>query len=277
MWGPFFASAFLLSIHPMRLGLTLLVISRRQPMQNLLAYWIGCVLTGLLVLTVPLIVVHVTPTFASFFNDWPDPATNSTARYIEIGLGVLVLSIVALMAVRSAVRQRARPRGRNLAQLQTPGNNTSTLVRNSDTPPGFSWLLGPAQDGATEGGSAIRRLATRVRDAWENGSLWVSFVIGLAIGPSLDAVGVLFVLAFIVISGAGIGMQVGAGIAFLFAVLAVEEIILVSNLVTPDKAQPVFLRLHDWALAHRRKLLVATLVVAGVSLIAQGMGAPITF
>ena len=62
--------AFLTTIHPMRLGVTLLMISRRQPMQNLLAYWIGCVLVGLLVLVVPLMVLHVTPTFASFTHDW---------------------------------------------------------------------------------------------------------------------------------------------------------------------------------------------------------------
>jgi Sap, sulfolipid-1-addressing protein len=273
MWVSFFASAFLLSIHPMRLGVTLLVISRPQPMQNLLAYWIGCALTGSLVLTVPLMLLHATPAFASSMKVWANPAANSTARHLEICMGVLMLSIAALMGVRFMVRQRARPRGRNLAQLQTPGDNTSTLVQNPSTPPAISWLLGPAQDPATEGGSAIQRLATYVRDAWENGSLWVAFVIGLALGPSLDAVGILFTLTFIVASGAGIGIQVIAGIAFLFAVLAVEEIILVGNLVSPDKTQPAVRRLHDWALAHRRKLLIATLIVAGVSLVAQGMGA----
>ena len=74
MWGSLLVLAFLMTIHPMRLGVTLLVISRRQPMQNLLAYWIGCVLVGLLVLVVPLMVLHVTPTFASFTKDWANPA-----------------------------------------------------------------------------------------------------------------------------------------------------------------------------------------------------------
>ena len=272
MWGSLLVLAFLMTIHPVRLGVTLLVISRRQPMQNLLAFWIGCVLVGLLVFVVPLMVLHVTPKFASFSKDWADPGPNSTARHIQIGMGVLVLSIAALMAVRFAARKRARPRGRNWAQLQRPGDNTSKLVRDSDTPAAISRLLGPAQDAATEGGSAIRRLQTRARDEWENGSLWVSFVVGLAVGPSLDLIGVLFVLSIIVASGAAIGMQVSAGIAFLVGVLAVEEIILVSNLVTPAKTQTAMRRLHDWTLAHRRKLLVAIFAVVGVSLIAQGMG-----
>ena len=273
MWGSLLVLAFLMTIHPVRLGVTLLVISRRQPMQNLLAYWIGCLLVSLLVLLVPLIVLHGTPMFASYTKDWANPATNSTARHIEIGLGVLVLSVAALMAVRFAAHRRARRRGRNWAQLQTPGDNTSTQVRDSNTPAAISRLLGPAQDGATEGGSAIRRLPTRARDAWENGSLWVAFVIGLVVGPSLDLIGVLFVISIIVASGAAIGMQVSAGIAFVVGVLAVEEIILVSNLVTPGKTQTALRRLHDWALAHRRKLLVAIVAVVGVSLIAQGMGA----
>jgi Sap, sulfolipid-1-addressing protein len=272
MWGSLLVLAFLMTIHPVRLGVTLLVISRQQPMQNLLAFWIGCVLVGLLVFIVPLMVLHVTPTFASFSKDWADPGPNSTARHIQIGMGVLGLSIAALMAVRFAPRKRARPRGRNWAQHQTPGDNTSTLVRDSDTPAAISRLLGPAQDAAMEGGSAIRRLLTRVRDAWENGSLWVSFVIGLAVGPGLDGLGVLFILSIIVASGAEIGMQVTAAIAFLLGVLAVEEIILVSNLVTPTKTQPALRRLHDWALTHRRKLLVATFAVSGISLIATGVG-----
>lgn len=270
MWGSLLVLALLITIHPARLGVILLVTSRRRPMQNLLAYWVGCVVMGLLILLIPLMVLHVTPTFASFTKEWANPATNPTTRQIEIGMGVLALSIAALMAVRFAARQQGRPRGRNCAHLQTPGGNTSTLVLDSNTPTAISRLLGPAQDTATEGGSAIRRLLSRARNAWENGSLWVAFVIGLGAAPPFDVA--LFVLAIIVASGAGIGMQVSAGIAFIVGMLAVEEFILVSNLAAPAKTQATLRRLQDWALAHRRKLLVATFAVVGVSLVAQGMG-----
>ena len=67
-------------------------------------------------------------------------------------------------------------------------------------------------------------------------------------------------------------MQVSAGIAFIVGMLAVEEFILVSNLAAPAKTQATLRRLQDWALAHRRKLLVATFAVVGVSLVAQWMG-----
>ena len=188
-------------------------------------------------------VLHVTPTFASFTKDWANPATNSTARQIEIGMGVLALSIAALMAVRFAARQRARPRA-NWAQLQTPGGNTSTLVLDSNTPPQSRGCWAPRRTRRRRADLQSGGCSVRARNAWENGSLWVAFVIGLAMGPSLDAVGVLFVLAIIVASGAAIGMQVSAGIAFIVGVLAVEEIILVSNLVTPAKTQAALRRLQ---------------------------------
>jgi Sap, sulfolipid-1-addressing protein len=216
-------------------------------------------------LVVPLTLLHVTPMFRSFAQDLASPATSSTVRHIQIGMGVLALSIAALMTVRSLTRPRQR------AQLPTPGGNTSTLVLDSNTPTAISRLLGRAQDAPTEGGSAIRRLLGRAHNAWENGSLWVAFVIGFGLGgPPLD--GLPFLLAIIVASGAAIGTQVSATIAFVVGMLAVVEIVLVSYLATPAKTQAIVQLLHDWALAHRRQVLVAVFAVVGVSLVARGMG-----
>jgi hypothetical protein len=87
-------------------------------------------------------------------------------------------------------------------------------------------------------------------------------------GPSLD--GVVFVLAIIVALGASFGVQITAAITFVTAMLTVDEIILVSHVARPARTQALLLRLHDWALAHRRKLVVAIFAVVAVSLIAQG-------
>jgi hypothetical protein len=73
-------------------------------------------------------------------------------------------------------------------------------------------------------------------------------------------------------SGAAIGTQVSAAIAFVVGMLAVVEIILGSYLATPAKTQALLRLLHDWVLAHRRQILVATFAVGGVALVAQGMG-----
>jgi Sap, sulfolipid-1-addressing protein len=265
MWGSVLGLALLAALHPVRLGVILLMISRPRPVQNLLAYWVGSLIVGVPYLLVPLLMLHFTPMFRPFEQDLATPATgaSSTVRHIQIGMGVLALSIAALITVRSLTGPRQR------AQLPTPGGNTSTLVLDSNTPTAISRPPGRAKDAATGGGSAIRRLVGRALNAWENGSLWVALVLGLIMVP---ADGTLFVLAILVGSGAAIGTQVSAAIAFVVGWLAVVEIILVTYLATPAKTQAALRLLHDFAQTHRRKVLVAMFAVVGVSGVARGMG-----
>lgn len=252
--------ALLGAINPVRLGITLLVMSRPRPVQNLFAYWIGTMLAGLPYILVPLMVLHVTP----IAHDLNTPATiaGSTVRHIQIGMGVLALSIAALMSVSFLARQRAH--------LPTPSGNPSPLVLEPETPTAISRLLDRAQHAPTADGSAMRRLLGRAHDGWENGSLWVSFVIGAACMPSVD--GVLSLLTIIVASGAAVGTQVCAAIAFVVGLLAVVEIILIGSVVTPAKTEALLRLLHDWSRTQRRKVLVAAFAVVGVLLLGAGMG-----
>jgi hypothetical protein len=258
MWGSVLALAFMAALEPVRLGITLLVISRPRPVQNLFALWAGS-LTGCIPgLVVPLTVLNFTP-----MRGLATPATSSTVRHVQIGMGMFVLSIAALMAVRFLARQRAHQ--------PIPGANTSTVVLDSNTPTAISRLLSRAQDAPMEGGSAIRRLLGRVHNGWENGSLWVSWVMGAWLaGPQPPDVVIL--LAVIAASGAAIGTQVSAAIVFVVGMLAVVEIVLVSHLAAPAKTQAVVREVHDWVLAHRRQVLVAIFAVIGVTLVANGMG-----
>jgi phosphotransferase system glucose/maltose/N-acetylglucosamine-specific IIC component len=264
MWSLVLVLALFAALNPVRLGMNLLLISRPRPVQNLLVYWVGCIIVGVPYMLVPLMVLHHTPMLTSFVHDLATPATvaGSTFRRIQIGIGVLVLSIAALMAVRSPTRQRAQP--------PTAGGTTSSLVLDSNTPIAISRLLGRLQDAPTEGGSAFRRLLGRARNAWENGSLWVALVFGLGSGATADEV--VFILAIIIASGAAIGTQVTAAIAFVVGMLAVVEIILVSYLATPAKTQAVLRLLHDWVRTHRRQVLVAMFALGGVLAVANGTG-----
>ena len=262
MWGSVLGLALLTALNPVRLGLTLLVISRPRPVQNLLTYWVGCLAGCIPAVVIPLTLVHVTPMFRPFAADL---ATSSTVRHIRIGMGVLALLIAALITARSLARRREH------APLPTPGGNTSTMVLDSNTPKAISRLLGRTQDAPTEGGSVIRRLLRRVHGAWENGSLWVAFVIGYLFGGTEPDVG-LFLVAIIVTSGAAIGTQVSAAIAFVVGMLAIVEITLASYLATPAKTQAVLRPLHDWTQAHQRKILAGTFAAVGVLFVARGMG-----
>jgi Sap, sulfolipid-1-addressing protein len=264
MWSSVLVMALLTGLDLVRFGVILLVISRPRPVQNLLAYWIGCMITSVSALLVPLMVLHFTPMFTSFAHDLATPATvaSSTVRRIQIGVGVLALSIAALMTVRRSARQRAH--------LPISGSNTSTLVLDSNTPTAISRLQRRALDPATEAGSVIRQLPGRARNAWENGSLWVALVIGLLSWPPPSPL--LFVLTTIATSGAAIATQVSAAIAFVVGMLAVVEIILVSYLAAPAKTQAVLRLLHDRVTPYRRQVLVAIFAVVGVMLVAKGMG-----
>jgi hypothetical protein len=295
MWSSLLGLAFLLAFEPLRIGVVLLLISRPRPVQNLFALWSSCFLVGVSTLLVPLIVLHGTPQLDSFAEGLP---TNSTVRHFQIGMGAVALFMAVLMAVRSLTRARQR------ARLLTPGSGTSTMVldsprpsgrhradassnpptmvldsprpsgrhraaASSDPPTAISRILDRAQDAAKEGKSPIGRLIGRVYKAWENGSPWVAFLIGL--GP-LPIETLVYVLAIVAPSGAALGTQVGASIVFIVVMLAVIETALVSYLIMPTKTRSVLQVLHDWIHAHRTQVVVAMFAVGGLAMVASGIG-----
>jgi hypothetical protein len=263
VWTSVLGLALVAALHPFRIGIILLTLSRPRPLQNLFAYWVGSVINGVPALLIPLMVLHFAPMFRSFAQHWVNPATatGSTGRHLQIAIGVFWLSIAALTIVRSRARQRA--------QLPTPGGNTSTLVLDSNTPTAISRPPDRAQDAPTEGGSAIRRLFGRLHNAWENGSCWVALVFGILMVPG-D--GVVLTNAILVSSGAAIGTQISAALVFVVGWLGPVEIIFVSYLATPAKTQAVLRPLHDWTQAHQRKILAGTFAAVGVLFVARGMG-----
>src|SRR5258708_38125729 len=107
MGGEVLGVALLVSLNPMLLGFILLVISRPRPVQNLLAFWVGCLIVNVPAFLVSLMVLHLVPTFASVARDLATPDPGSTVQPLQLGTGVLALLIAALMAVRLWVRQRA--------------------------------------------------------------------------------------------------------------------------------------------------------------------------
>jgi hypothetical protein len=241
------------ALNPVRLGLTLLMISRPRPVQNLLAFWAGCLTGAVLAVAVPLTLLHSTRMFDSFGQGQASP----TVRHVQVGMGVLALSMAALVAVLQMRRHRK-------------GSTASTLVVDSNTPAAISRLLDRAQDAATQDGPSFQRLLHRAHIAWNKGSLWVAYLIGLGFGgPQPDLA--LFVVAITVASAAGIGTQLITATAFVVGTFAVVEIIIVSYLVTPAKTHEVLQLLHCWASAHRRKILAAIFAVVGVALVTQGL------
>ncbi|WP_197500684.1 GAP family protein [Mycobacterium sp. 852002-51961_SCH5331710] len=272
MWGSLLVLALLTTVNPVRLGIILLVLCRPRPIPSLLAYWTGCVVIGLASVVGPLLVLHAIPTSAAFIKQFADPADNPTVQKTAIGTGVALLLVAAFIGLRSIARQRSRvpvtsSHGRGSTPDEAGGGERAHQEPRSSVPSVISQLIGSAQG---EGGSVIVRLFRRVRSAWQNGSPWPAFIVGVIIVPPLD--GLLLVLALIVASGAAVEVQVIAAIAYIIGMLTVEEVILVSHLAAPAKTEAALRRLHDLTVTHTRKILVAFLAVAGITMIARGMG-----
>lgn len=255
MWGFVLGMALLWALNPVLLGLVLLLISRPRPLQNLFVCWVGCLIANVPALLIPLVMLHVMPGFRSIAHDLATAGPNSAARHIQLGMGVLGLAVATVIAVRSRTRQREDV-------LAPVGDFTPSAI---SLPPSRD------QDGSTQRRSAIRRLIGYANNAWESGSLWVALLVGLTFVPA-GPVMVLLVDTTIVASGAPIGTQVIAAVAFVVGMFAVFEITLVSHLLSPTKTQAVLQPLHEWALAHRLQVLAAVFAVVGLSLVARGAG-----
>lgn len=275
MWGSLLVLALLTTVNPVRLAIILLVLCRPRPISSLLAYWSGCVIVGLATVLVPLLVLHSIPTSASFVKQFSDPTDNPAAQQIAVGTGLVLILVAAFIALRSATRQRANlSTGNSHRRRSMPDRAGSaepaTRERDSNIPSAVSQLVDPAPGTASDGSSVVARLFARVRSAWQNGSPWPAFVVGVIVIPPLD--GLLLVLALIVTSGASLEVQVIAAVAYIIGMLTVEEIILVSHLAAPAKTEAALRRLHDWTVAHTQKIFVAFLAVVGISMVARGMG-----
>ena len=264
MWGEVLGWALLASVNPLLLGYILIVLSRPRPVQNLFALWVGCLTVNLPAFLVPLVLLHMNPKFESFAQGLTHPATaaGSTFQPIPLATGVLALLIAATMVVRLRNRQRAN--------LPVPVGNTSVMVLDSNTPTADSPPLGRTPHAVARIGSTIRRLLARVQRAWGNGALWVSFVAGLGYFPPPPLV--LIVDLAIVASGAAIGTQVSAAIVFVFTMLVVVEIILVSCVVAPQRTHKVLAPVNDWMQAHRSQVLITLFSFIGVWQTAAGLG-----
>ena len=98
-------------VDPLRIGITVLVVSRERPMLQLLAFWLGGLVMGF---AVGLGVLFLLRDFAlDFMQHEESAAATSGVALIQIAVGALALTIATLIA--AGFRMRTRPR-----QLNTP-------------------------------------------------------------------------------------------------------------------------------------------------------------
>jgi hypothetical protein len=242
MWGMVLLMAFGAALDPVRLGIAILLISRPQPVLTLLAYWLGGMTTGVIAALGLLLLLR--DAAAPLSQHVASVAVSGIVAPLQIAGGVLTLVIGARIAVGVKARQRA--------PVPTPAGDVPALELELSTPTAFS------------------RVSGRVRDALEGGSLRVAFVVGL--GSAAPPIETLIVFTAILASGAAIGVQFTAAILFTVVTLAVIEIPLLIYLVRPAKTQTVMMQLQNWIRARRSQIIAVFLIVAGVALVATGIG-----
>ncbi|MUL82876.1 MULTISPECIES: GAP family protein [unclassified Mycolicibacterium] len=265
MWGDILGMALLVSLNPVLLGFILLVISRPRPVQNLLAFWVGSLIVNIPTFVVSVLVLHSVPSFASVAQDLVTPEPGSTIKPFQFVSGVVCVVIAAVLALRLRMRKRV-----DQAAPVSAGGNSPVLVMEPDQPAVGEGPVGRIRGAVADLAATGRRLMSRAHDAWEGGALWVALVFGLCYiaPPPL----VLMVATMVVGSGAPIGAQLVISIAFVFGMLAVFELALLSYAVAPARTQAVLQPLHEWTRHHRQLVLLVLFAVVGLWQVVTGAG-----
>lgn len=259
MWHQVLVLALLVAVEPALPAITLLVISRPRPVQNLLAFWLGSLTMNLPAFLLPLSALHLIPSFADFARTVAAPDPETSLNPVQVSSAVLALSLAALLAVRRGVRQR---------QAIGAGGDASVDPNMADG----NWASqhgGPGNIFARAKFAMAARIE-RLRRAWEGGSLWVSVLMGMgyfALPPLTLLVGTI-----VVASGASVASQIAAIMVFIIVMLAVVELALLGYLASPQRTEAVLKPVHEWSAAHRQSILITLLLVIGIWQLVRGLG-----
>jgi hypothetical protein len=253
--GAVLVLALAMAIDPVRLGVTLLLISRPRPILNLLTYWLGAMFVGV---SSAVVVLTMMRDFApALLQNLSNLVATPTVRHAQLVAGLLALLVAALITTGLPVRQRFG--------LQVPipvsvpvempvplsiGGDPSSLLLQTSAPTGISLLL------------------CRARGALKGESLWVALAAGMGTGPA--PMEYLAALVAILASGGEIGRQISAAVMFNIVMLAICETTIVSYLAMPTKTQAIIGLLNGWIRTHRRRILSLIVGVAGLCLVVAG-------
>jgi Sap, sulfolipid-1-addressing protein len=251
--GTMLMLAAAMATDPVRLGVTLLLISRPRPILNLFVYWIGAMIVGV---GSAVVVLTMMRDFApALLQDLSNLVATPAVRRAQVVAGVLALLGAALITTGLPTRQRLGMRIPMPVPVQVsvpvgvPGDPSALLLQPT-APTGVALLLG------------------RARNAMKGESLWVALAAGLGTGPA--PLEYLVALVAILASGGDIGTQISAAVLFNVVMLSVCELTLISYLALPTKTQAIIGFLNGWVGAHRRRILSLMVGIAGICLVVVG-------
>ncbi|MCV7098920.1 GAP family protein [Mycobacterium palustre] len=237
MWATVLALGLFAGADPVRIGIVVLLFTRRRPMVHLVALWFGALAAAVVLGVGMLIGLHGVA--ASVMQRVDRATTSSTMGHIQVAMGVLALVVAVGFAVRFSVRQPAK--------VAVPAGDRPDQV----------------------GANAFSRLSARALNALVSAPPWVTFLVGVTITTDFRYLGVL---TAILASGTAVGTQVGAAAVYTALSLAFAEIPIVSQLVAPVQTSAVMSRVHTWVKARWRAVVGVVVAALGVVLMTTGMG-----
>lgn len=268
MWSNVLGMGFFMSLNPMLLGFVPLLLSRPRPVPNLLVFWIGALIVNFPLMLVTLAAMQLVPSFADLAETLTTAEPGSSVKPFQLGVGIFALLVGAWIAVRMRLKKRTRT-----VELAHVGAS-STLVSDEkhDQMPAAEAVAsrGWVKRTIDKVTSIVAPILKRARDAWDNGALWVSLLLGFAymMPPPIA----LLVDTVIVGADVPVVTQVLAVSAFVFATLLVFEITLLSYVFAPARTQAVLEPLHDWSLKHRMSILLILFIAIGIWQLVTGLG-----
>ncbi len=252
MWTTVLVMALAVIFEPIRIGLAVLMLNRRRPMLQLLAFVCGGFTMGIGVGLIMLFILRATPLAGHF-----------TVAQAQIVAGLLALLVALALATNVSVRKFIR-RAPAPASAGAPVGGGSGWGQGGQGGQGGLALLEPAPGGRLK---KLFELARRL--LIEGDSLFIAWVAGL--GVALPSANYLGAMAAILAAGVPPATQAEALLVFNVVAFTLVEIPLVSYLAAPQKTREFMAALQEWLRARSHGGLAALLAAGGCFLLVLGL------
>ncbi|UXA07072.1 GAP family protein [Mycobacterium sp. SMC-2] len=239
MWITVLVLAGSVIFEPIRLSLVVLLLSRRRPLLQLLAFLCGGFTMSVGVGLVVLFLLRAAPVVGHF-----------SVAEVQIASGLVGLLIAVVLATRSSLRSLADPVSVGAAVGGDGGSGGVALAER------------PAPSGR-------RQVADRTRIVLGGDSLCVATVGGM--GAALPSANYLGSLAAILASHAAPVAEVQALLAFNLVAFTVAEIPLIGYLAAPQKTRNLMAALQNWLRSRGRRDIAAWVAAGGCFMLVLGV------
>ncbi|HKI39691.1 MAG: GAP family protein [Mycobacterium sp.] len=234
MWATVLILAGSVIFEPIRLGLVILLLNRRRPLFQLIAFLCGGFTMGVGVGLVVLFALRTAPVIGHL-----------TVAEVQVGSGLIALLIAVVLSM-TVTLQNVFTR----APAPVDGYGGVTLL---ERPPE----------------SGMQRLTERARGFLQGDSLYVAGISGL--GAALPSANYMGSMAAVLASHAAPVTQVQALLAFNLVAFTVAELPLVGYLAAPQKTRAFMAALHTWLRSRSRRDAAALVGVGGGFMLMLGL------